>query len=178
MHRRLLTVIALSAFCLSFAALASASQIYVTNIPEFSGGVYYDPGPFPTYLVGSFAVYPGAGTLQIDGTFGNSAFPYSSAGVDVFVGSPTAGFFLVAQCFEYDPCWSGGGPYAWSGGVRGIFSSDTWDIYASQTSEAVVRLGAMTVTETVGAVPEPSSLMMLGTAVVGVAGVIRRKYIV
>jgi hypothetical protein len=41
-------------FILGSALMANAAATtYVTNIPEFNGGFYADPGPFPTYLVGT-----------------------------------------------------------------------------------------------------------------------------
>lgn len=175
MKKILLAAFAIIAMSLLPAAQASS---HTYSIPEFTGGSFWDPGPFPSYLVGTFPVFQGTGSLEIDGTFGNSVFP-DSAGVDVFAGSVTDGFYLIASCAEFDTCWSGTTPTAWSATFSGLFPDDnTWSIYASQTSENVVQLGEITTTqilETPTATPEPSTFLFLGTGLFALAAVYRRS---
>jgi opacity protein-like surface antigen len=168
-------LINLALLILGASSVARADSFTLTTtLPEFSGDPYSDPGPFPSYLVGTFPVAAGYGTITISGTFGNSVVP-DSAGVDLFVGSPTVGFFLIAQCFEYDPCWSGSTPTPWSGSGSGTFSDDTWSLFASQTSGTAVQLGVTTITE-VATTPEPSTFLLLGTGLLTIAGGLRRRW--
>jgi hypothetical protein len=68
MKKYLLAGLALA--IVAFAPFASADSFTLTTtIPEFTGGVFNDPGPFPAYLVGTFPVQFGFGTMTIDGKF-------------------------------------------------------------------------------------------------------------
>lgn len=160
---------------LCFGTLASAGTI-TYNIPEFNGDTYYDPGPFPAYTVADLSIPAGAYTdVSFSGTFGNSTVP-NSAGVDLFFGNITDGFYLLAQCFEFDTCWTSGTPTPWSADL-GPLDLTGGDYYfdASQTSEYAIRLGATTGTF---ATPEPLSLVLFGTFILGAMGTVRRKFLI
>jgi len=159
---------------LCYATLASADTFTYT-IPEFSGGTYYDPGPFPSYIVADLTI-PAADYTDVSfsGTFGNSVNP-TSAGVDLFFGNITDGFDLLAQCFEYDPCWTGPGPTPWSANLGPLdLTGGTYYFIASQTSEYTIRLGVTTGNFTT---PEPASLVLFGTSILCAMGTIRRKFL-
>ena len=172
MKKILLATIAMIA--LSFMPAANAST-HVYSFPELSGGFFPDAAPsYPSYQIGTFQVFQGVGTIEIDGTFGNSVSS-SSAGVDVFAGSATFGFYLIAQCFEGDACWTGPDITPWSATFSGLFPDDTWNIWATQTSGDYVQLGETTVTQTLQETPESSTFLFLGTGLFALAAVYRRS---
>jgi hypothetical protein len=145
--------VALGAFSPTHEAQA-ATLTY--SLPEynFDGAPTF---PNPANLVGTFSyTLPSDEKIVsavIEGTFGNSVFP-SSAGVDVYLDN-----LLVAQCIEFEPCWSGFEPVNW----RFTFDESHFSLLedgivtltAAQTSEFVARLGTTTLTIETTSEPSP-----------------------
>lgn len=162
---------ALVLFCMAVVPFAAADD--VQTLPEFNGPVLVtDPGPFGSYVVGTFNILPGDGSITISGTFGNSVVG-SSAGTDVYLGS-----VLVGQCVEFAACYNH--TVSWSDTLTAaqIASLGTGpvNLVATQTSQYVIRMGETTLDQAT-ATPEPSSIFLFGTSLLGAGGILRRKLI-
>jgi hypothetical protein len=136
-------------------------------ISMFNVGFYANNGGQPGSLITSFAIAGNAGEsfLQLD-ALGDPTYLYTAT-VNFAASGGTTYWLSVVPSLSFPPQWG------WTSSSQGDGISYQ-DYFGTRSSNPTDLAFALFETQQTG-VPEPGSLMLLGTGIIGIAGVIRRK---